>query len=61
MIADLDRITEHTRTPVIRSADAWVGSTLYGYVYLNPNNETLHLKKFRMCMANVDLLQMQET
>jgi hypothetical protein len=56
MIADLDTITDRTRTPVIRSADAWVGSTLYGYVYLNPGNEALHRKKFRMCMANVELL-----
>ena len=56
MTADLDRITDQTRAPIIRSTDGWYGSTLYGYVYLNETNDGLHRKKFRMCMENIDKL-----
>jgi hypothetical protein len=56
MIAGLDTITGHTREPVIRCPGGWEGSTLYGYVYQNPNNDKLHRQKFRTCMQNIDKL-----
>ena len=41
-LASLDRLTEATRNDVTRSTGGWVGSTLYGYVYCNEGNESLH-------------------